>query len=461
MSMMDPASMAMQMVMIQRQPFDIQYANQQKTYQSQLDAWKDIDSAFSSFSSALERMNKADNSFVKNSATTSEDGYIDASASNFARNGSYDLFVKQLATAQQEAFTLKGEDLPTDGVITIEVPGGEAIEVDFSTFNPDGDKDIHDLADYINEFDEGVSASVVRSGDDVSLVLSSTETGEENAFKVSFDQGMGDYFEPPQVLSKAQDAIVMMGGEDGLEIRDSSNTIDGAIYGVTLELTKAHEPGDKPLTLVVGSDESASKEAVQEFVDAYNDLVKTVLKHTMTDYQLEQDEDDSSSDDDGDDDDSSDNSITITEAGALASDSTARGLKNMLNNVTRGQFDEGTLYSIGIEANRDGTLKIDSARFEKALTETPEKIDAIFLGENGALTALEKAIEPYTGSSNSGSNLLKSRQDTLQGNIDRVDDKKEQLDNRMEKTYNRYLRQYTAMQQTMMQMESTGSMFMF
>ncbi|MGF1739286.1 flagellar filament capping protein FliD [Photobacterium satsumensis] len=451
MSMMDPASLAMQMVMIQRQPFDIQYASQQSMYQTQLDAWKDIDSAFSSFSSALEKMNTANNSFVKNNATTSDEGYINASASNFARHGSYDLFVKQLATAQQEAFTLKGDELPTDGVITIEVPDGETIEIDFSTFNPDGDKDLHDLADYINEFDEGVSASIVSSNGDVSLILSSTETGEANAFNVSFDQGMGDYFQPPQVLSKAQDAIVMMGSEDGLEIRSSDNTIDDAISGVTLELTKAHESGDKPLTLVVGGDTEASTEAVEEFVDAYNKLMNTILKHTMTDYQIENDE--------GDDDD--EDSVKITKAGALASDSTARGLKNMLNNLTRGQFDEGSLYSIGIEANRDGTLKIDSERFEQALTETPEKIDAIFFGDNGVMTSLETAIEPYTGSANSGNNLLKSRQDTLQGNIDRVDDKKEQLDYRMEKTYNRYLRQYTAMQQTMMQMESTGSMFMF
>ena len=459
MSMMDPASMAMQMVMLQRQPFDIQYANQQKMYQAQLDAWKDIDSAFSDFSSALERMNKADSSFVKNSATASEEGYINASASNFARAGSYDLFVQQLATTQQEAFTLKGKDLPTDGVMTVEVPGNDPIEIDFAVFNAQGDKSLHDLADHINEFDEGVSASVVRSGDEVSLVLSSTETGEENAFEVKADQAVLDAFKPPQELSKAQDAIVRLGGETGLEIRSSDNTIDDAIHGVTLELTKAHEPGEKPLTLVVGSDETASKEAVQEFVDAYNELVKTIHKHTMTDYKLDQDEDDSSGSDD--DDDKDDSSVKITEAGALASDSTARGLKNMLNSVTRGQFDEGTLHSIGIEANRDGTLKIDNERFEKALKETPEKIDAIFLGENGVLTALETAIDPYTGSANSGTNLLKSRQDSLQGNLDRVDDKIERLDQRMEKTYNRYLREYTAMQQTMSQMQSTSSMFMF
>ena len=452
MSMMDPASLAMQMVMIQRQPFDIQYANQQAMYQAQLDAWKDIDSAFSSFSSALENMNKADNSFVKNSATPSEEGYINATASGSARHGSYDLFVKQLAQAQQEAITLKGEDLPTEGVVTIDIAGSEEpLVIDFAEFNKEGDKTITDLADYIEEFDEGISASVVRSGDEVSLILSSSETGEENSFSLSFDNSLGEYFHPPKTLTEAQDAIVMIGGEDGLEIRNSSNTIDDAIYGVTLELTKAHEPNDKPLTLVIGGDSEASTEAVEEFVDAYNELMNTILKHTMTDYQIEND--------DGDNDD--EDSVKFTKAGVLASDSTARSLKGMLNNIARGQFDEGTLYSIGIEANRDGTLKIDSERFEKALAETPEKIDAIFFGDNGALTALEKAIEPYTGSANSGNNLLKGRQESLQGNIDRVEDKKEQLDYRMEKTYNRYLRQYTAMQQTMMQMESTGSMFMF
>ncbi|MGR5142444.1 flagellar filament capping protein FliD [Photobacterium sp. DNB23_23_1] len=452
MSMMDPASLAMQMVMIQRQPFDIQYANQQSMYQTQLDAWKDIDSAFSSFSSALDKMNTADNSFVKNSATASDEGYINATAGGGARHGSYDLFVKQLAQAKQEAITLKGDDLPTEGVVTIDIAGSdEPLVIDFEEFNKDGDKTVTDLADYIDEFDEGVTASVVRSGDEVSLILSSSETGEENSFSLSFDNSLGDYFYPPQTLTEAQDAIVMLGGEDGLEIRNSSNTIDDAIYGVSLDLTKAHEPGEKPLTLVIGGDTEASTEAVEEFVDAYNALMNTILKHTMTDYQIEND--------DGDDDD--EDSVKITRAGALASDSTARSLKNMLNNLTRGQFDEGSLYSIGIEANRDGTLKIDSERFEQALTETPEKIDAIFFGDNGVMTSLESAIEPYTGSVNSGNNLLKGRQDTLQGNIDRVDDKKEQLDYRMEKTYNRYLRQYTAMQQTMMQMESTGSMFMF
>ncbi|MGF1721804.1 flagellar filament capping protein FliD [Vibrio kyushuensis] len=440
--MIDPAQMAMQMVMIQRQPFDIQYANQQAMYKNQLDAWKDIDSAFSSFKTALDGMNKADNSFIKNSVTQSQDDYINATAGSQARTGSYDLFVKQLAKAQQDSFSFEGGELPADGSMTLTTADGEDITVNFSDFS-----DLNELTDHLNDLDVGINASVVSSDGEKHLVLTSDETGVENKFDVTVTGTTHSHRE----LNTAADAIVMLGGENGLELTSSSNTFDSAIYGVSFEVTKTHEAGDSPLTLTVGADNEASKEAVTEFVDAYNDLMRTVLKHTKTDYQLDKDSDN--------DDDDDDNSISISVAGALASDSTARGLKNTLNNATRGMFDEGTLYSIGIEANRDGTLKIDSARFEKVLAENPEKIDAIFLGDDGALASLDKAIAPYTGSA-SGDNLLKTRQNTIQGNIDRVDDKKETLDYRMEKTYNRYLREYSAMAQAMSQMQSTGSMFM-
>ncbi|MDR9826344.1 flagellar filament capping protein FliD [Vibrio sp. FNV 38] len=443
--MIDPAQMAMQMVMIQRQPFDIQYANQTKMYETQLNAWKEIDSAFSSFKTALDGINQADNSFIKNSVTTSEDGYIDATAGRYAREGSYDIFVQQLAKAQQDSIGFPGDELPSEGSMSLTLSSGETVDLNFADFD-----DIHALADHINELDDGINASVVRTDGEINLLLSSEETGKDNAFQVSVT---GTAYSHNQ-LSEALDAIVLLGGEGGLEVSSSNNTFDDVIYGVSFDVTKAHEAGDTPLTMVVGADQEASKEAVEDFVDAYNDLMKVLLKHTQTEFQIENDD----SDEDDDEDSTFDK---VTEAGVLASDPTARSIKSTLNNVMRDLYDEGTLYSIGIEANRDGTLKIDSDRFEKALSENPEGIDALFFGESGVLNKLEESIAPYTGSANSGDNLLKTRQDTLQGNIDRVDDKKDRLDYRMEKTYDRYLREYTAMQQVMSQMENTGSMFMY
>ncbi|WP_394242727.1 flagellar filament capping protein FliD [Vibrio astriarenae] len=443
--MIDPAQMAMQMVMIQRQPFDIQYANQQKMYETQLNAWKEIDSAFSSFKTALDGINTPDNSFVKNSVSINEEGYINATAGRYAREGSYDIFVEQLAKAQQDAIGFGGEELPTEGSMSLTLSSGEEIELNFADFD-----DIHELAAHINDLDEGVNASVVSSNGEINLFLSSEETGVENAFEVSVSGTEHTHTQ----LTEPADAIIHFGGEGGMVVTNSSNTFDDVIYDVSFEVTKAHESGDAPITMVVGTDQEASKEAVEDFVDAYNDLMKVLLKHTQTEYKIENDDSDDDDDDDSD-------YEKVTEAGVLASDSTARSIKNTLNNTMRGLYDEGTLFSIGIEANRDGTLKIDSDRLEKALAEEPEKIDALFFGEQGVLNNLEKVIDPYTGSSNSGTNLLKTRQDTLQGNIDRVDEKKERLDYRMEKTYDRYLREYTAMQQVMSQMQSTGSMFMY
>ncbi|QIA64527.1 flagellar filament capping protein FliD [Vibrio astriarenae] len=443
--MIDPAQMAMQMVMIQRQPFDIQYANQQKMYETQLNAWKEIDSAFSTFKTALDGINTPDNSFVKNSVTINEEGYINATAGRYAREGSYDIFVEQLAKAQQDAIGFGGEELPADGSMSITLSSGEVVELNYADFD-----DIHHLADHINELDAGINASVVRSDGELNLLLSSDETGIENGFTVTVDEQQVTH----KQLSEALDAVIHVGGEGGLVVSNSNNTFDDVIYGVSFEVTKAQESGDAPITMVVGTDQEASKEAVEDFVDAYNDLMKVLLKHTQTEYKIENDDSD-------DDDDEDSDYEKVTEAGVLASDSTARSIKNTLNNTMRGLYDEGTLFSIGIEANRDGTLKIDSDRLEKTLAEEPEKIDALFFGEQGVLNNLEKVIDPYTGSSNSGTNLLKTRQDTLQGNIDRVDEKKERLDYRMEKTYDRYLREYTAMQQVMSQMQSTGSMFMY
>ncbi|MGR5543042.1 flagellar filament capping protein FliD, partial [Vibrio campbellii] len=82
---------------------------------------------------------------------------------------------------------------------------------------------------------EGVNASVVRTDGELNLLLSSEETGTENAFDVSFSNlGAGtslDY----NALSDAEDAVIYLGGEDGLRVTSSNNTFDDVIYGVSFE----------------------------------------------------------------------------------------------------------------------------------------------------------------------------------------------------------------------------------
>lgn len=78
-------------------------ADRNKTsYQSQLTAVTSLESALKTFSSAvksLQGVTGSNSSMLVNSATTSKDGYLTAKVDKNAVPGSYDFFMRQLATS--------------------------------------------------------------------------------------------------------------------------------------------------------------------------------------------------------------------------------------------------------------------------------------------------------------------------------------------------------------------------
>jgi hypothetical protein len=62
---------------------------------------------------------------------------------------------------------------------------------------------------------------------------------------------------------------------NGLTVTSASNTLDETLEGLTLELKGTTEPG-APITVTVGQDRAAVREALEEFVQAYNGVVGTV-----------------------------------------------------------------------------------------------------------------------------------------------------------------------------------------
>src|SRR3546814_5261640 len=72
-------------------------------------------------------------------------------------------------------------------------------------------------------------------------------------------------------------------------------------------------------------------------------------------------------------------------SGTLARDGAARTLKTSLAALTLTPLTSGgaagvptTLAEIGVTTNRDGTLSVDSDRLSRALTATPDAIEAMF-----------------------------------------------------------------------------------
>ena len=166
---------------------------------------------------------------------------------------------------------------------------------------------------------------------------------------------------------------------NGTSMVSTSNTVTSdvsRIQGVTLTLKKASTEEDGTSTLKIEQDTSQLKDAVNEFITAYNDMIAKVDE--------------------------------VTASGAdLNGETSLTSLKNTLRNyTTSSNTSNGGIYKllsdIGITtAAADGNnlsadtneLKLDEEKFLKALEENPSSVESILAGENGVLTMMENAVE--------------------------------------------------------------------
>ncbi|MBY7781412.1 flagellar filament capping protein FliD [Vibrio fluvialis] len=444
MSSLDPITMATQLATYDVQPFQQRLNTQSSQYQSQLTALGKVETALRAFRTAITEMNSSTSSIVKNSATVSQEGYFSATADANALAGSYQVFVEQVATAHQVSASMPANldsttQVPTTGTMDFTI-NGTTMTLDLSTLDSDGDgiATVADLVSAINNDSNnpGVNATLVRSNGQTYFMLSSTETGVANSVNVSVS-GTGqtwfeDAFTNLNEISAPQDAVIWLGAQGtGLQLTNSSNTFEGVINGVDLTVTKAQTSGEAPLSLSVGADQEGTKEQMNKIIEAYNSLMKTIDSYTSIG---------------GED----------SQRGVLASDPTIRSIESQLKTLVRGEFEGMRLSDLGIEINRDGTMKIDADKFEEAQTTNTAALESFFNGDGNLLDSLDSLLDPYLQFSNG---LFKSRKDALQQNISRIEDKQTALERKYDMAYDRYLKQFTQMNQLITKMNQTMSMF--
>jgi len=392
----------------------------ESNYKTQRDALSKLRTSLTTFKSAASGLKTGSATMLVNSATVSQEGYVTANVGTKAQAGSYQFYVEQLASKQQIA--VQGlVDGNLSGTLTLK---GQAFELGGYATLDEAAKAINATADL------GVQATLVRSNGEVSLVLTSAESGTANAFSHSLTGSAAT----TTTLSTAADARIRMGGsfgDGGIELTSSSNTFDNVIDGVSLSVNKVHTATDSALTLTVDQDKSATKGKAQSFVDAFNALMTSFDSLTAS---------------------GSDSSAR----GALAGDSSVRAIESRLNALLRTDFGGNSLINFGISADRNGKLIIDNARFEAAVAKNPEGFEALFTGKDNLLDSIDKTVASYTSNTNG---MLKNRMDTLDMNLRRIDEQFENLQQQYDTYYSRYLKQYTSMMQTMQNMEQTFGMF--
>ena len=425
-SSIDPAYLAQQYTQIERSGKDNVLKAQQNRFSTLLSSYKKLETSLSSMQDLLKSFTK-DKELLSNTATTNLDTVLGVSVGGDAVAGDYEIFVQQIAQSHQMSMAFSSTDtLPADGQFQLTV-AGESFSVDLSSLNPGAG--LTDLANAINKSEDnsGVQATVVRSGAQSYLVLTSKESGGANAISMNFVPGadtsgadIGAAITGATQLKAAQDAIVKVGAENAITVTSASNKLENVIAGVTIDLKKAQLGTDQPVQIKVEQDPKAVEEKLKKFVDGYNALVKQI---------------------------SSDSSLN--------SDTMARSISSQMRQSFQKLYEGTTLSSVGIEFDRNGVLSVDSKKLEKALAESPTKVEDMLVGNSGLFSGLQASLEPFT----KRSGLMKDKQQTLQASLDMVTEKQKRHDYSMDQVYKRYLSQFTQMQVTMAQLESSMSQF--
>lgn len=429
-------NMATQLAQYEVQAPLARFDRKEALYRGQLDALNKLDSALKTFRNAARDLKGVGTaSMLVNKATMSQEGVATATVGKTAVPGTYQFVVEQLASQHQVALTNMQpiSAATTDFKISV---GAEQFAVDINAADADQDGQVTpaELSTAINQAagNTGVSTTLVSNGGQVSLVLTSDASGTANALTLSStDAGFQTVLDGKTELTAASDAKVRLGGATGMELVSASNTFDNLIDGVSLTFQRVHAAGEAPLSVVVAQDGEATKTKAKTFVDAVNALMGSFDSLTASGSES-------------------------AKRGPLAGDSTIRSIESMVNREMRNVFGGVRLMDFGISSDRNGLLKLDTAKLEKAVAANPEAFDQMFAGENNLLATLEEKIGLYTNSTNG---VMKNRKDSVDMALRRNESQMALIEQQYDRSYSRYLTQFTSMMQMMQAMEQTQGMF--
>jgi flagellar hook-associated protein 2 len=436
-SSIDVQSLVSQLMTIERQPL-VKLQQKEATIQSRLTAMGRVKSALDSLQDAANKLSLT-STFGVTKASAAGDGVV-AAVSGSAQVGSYAVSVSQLARAQSNAsaaFATATTDVGS-GTVTLRSADGSTVLATINVGDA-GTGTLTEIRDEINAANVGVRASLINDGGQTRLVLNSKETGAANGFQVEASAGLsGLAFTQNQTALDANFSI------NGLALTSASNTVSSAVEGLTLTLARGPAAGSPPGTTVdtevtVARDNDSVKTAVADFVKAYNEVEKLIGELTKYD-------------------------PNTRTAAVLNGESALRSVQNSVRSILRdtktaAAGEHTRLSSIGVEFQRDGTLKLNETRFGEALASDADKVSRLFsttstvAAERGFAVRLSAQIDATIGIGGA----LNSREEGMRASIRTLDQQQERMEARLEVVRKRLTVQYSRLDALITQRDSQSS----
>jgi flagellar hook-associated protein 2 len=428
-----------------------QITNATKTNTLKISGVGSLKSALTAFQTALTNLgSKTNPAFSGFTATSGTPSILGATSDNTAVAGTYSVVVQNLATSSKVAsasFAGGAASAIPSGTLKISQNG-----TDYNVTIP-ANATLQSTRDAINtaQASNGISANIVTDSTGASrLVISSSKTGAGSDLTVSGIAGLEIDGTQPMGTNPAAGSSGAVNGVatdakltiDGLAVTSKSNTVTGAVSGLTLNLASV-SPGTPPAaaTVTVATNTTGMQTSIQSFVDSYNTLMNTI--NTLS--KATQD---------------ADGKLTVS--AAFTGDSMPRSLISDIRGVLTAPGAGGplaVLSQLGVMTDRNtGNLAFDTTAFGKAIATNgmSGQVQQLFSGTddtNGLLARMGKAITPYVAAGG----LLDQRNSNLQTVSKNLSSQQTALDLRVQNMTASLTAKYNAMDLLVGQMKATAT----
>jgi flagellar hook-associated protein 2 len=450
---LDVQSLVAKLMAVEQKPLSL-LDTQEAKFQTKLTSLGSITGALSSLQSAAKTLASA--SSVQYSAAESDSSVLTAATASDALPGKYSVKVNTLAQAQSLLAvgkssttaaigggsdttltftfgTITGTADPITGMYPNATFVASTVKASGSVAIGSSNNTLAGIRDVINAGNFGVTANIVNDGSlsPYRLTITSNDTGAANSLSISVsgDSEIGSllgYEFPitaaPQNLQQTQGARNADLTIDGVNITSASNTITGAIQGITLNLAK-ETATNSPVSVTVQRDSSGLVSALSGLVKAYNTAHASITGATA-------------------------------KGAVLQGDGGVLGLKRQIAAIlgsaqsTSGAYT--TLSSLGIGFSKDGALVFDTAKANVALATDPTGV--------AALTAtIGNAIDNAATSLLGAAGPISSKKDGISRSIKDIGSRRTNLQHRIELLQQRYQKQFGALDSLLSSMNQTST----
>ncbi|MBE0621505.1 MAG: flagellar filament capping protein FliD [Burkholderiales bacterium] len=446
----DIKGLVSQLMAVEQRPLTL-LAQKESDFQFKLTSLGSVQGSLSSLQSAAQALAAA--STATYGASASDTTILSATADSTAASGSYSVSVTALAqvqklvspTGQASTTAAIGTGAATTLTLTLGTITGTPVDGQYASAGFDADplktpvtltidssnNTLAGIRDAINAAGAGVTASIINdgSGSPYRLTLTSNATGAASSMKLSVagDAAIASLLEydptaPAQNFNETQTAQDVTGlVVNGVAIASATNSVAGAIQGVTLNLAKPTTSG--AVTVTVQRDNSKLTSALGALVNAYNSANKTIAAATAKGAVLQ---------------------------GDWAVLSLQRQVRTILGSAQSAGGAYTTLSQLGVSFQKDGTLALDSAKLNTALSANVGDVAALAAAIGGAVkSTVDDLLGPTGPITNETAGINRSIKDIGSQRIN--------IQSRLDATEARYQAQFNALDTLLSSMNSMSS----